>query len=875
MDWTNLRIPSTFKRQGDEHAGPCVFHPGSKDTFVVNPARETFICHKCGSLSGEVLETHARALHIWTESTGKKDGGRWANTWTWSTADGRTRTQGRLSPEAAANFGRKKEWKGHNRETCDRKTKKTGDEKKDAKLPCTCGLPEPLELLYVKQPGLLTTPSPIILTEGASSADHVLRREIKVGAVGHFAGKTCPASLARFPKGTTFHVWPDADAPGAVQAVKVADVVTAAGFEVDVLDPVVLFAHLPEAPKNADAGDWTPKSDDPLAEVLAAAVDLETFRERLPAPDAAPATSGSGFPAGVDAALDALTSGGLGAVAARLEELVNAVSAAALTGTSLIAVQAAAIARLKSNLQMGVPEARAIVMKAIQDCGAVDDDTKQGTGLEWDEVEPAEVAVPLDRILDQLVEQLGRFLHLPDGAADVIATWIAWTYVEPLSPILPTLAISSPTKGCGKTLLLDVISVFVERPFDSATVTPAAIFRTIEAAHPTMLLDEADRWMKQDATGEKVAILNAGHRRGGSATRCVGEDYEPRRFRVDSPRAIAGIGDFLPDTLADRSITLTLERKPRTVRLESFRLDRRPAPELRGQLKRWSEDCGVEFAACDPNMGRMDNREADNWRQLFGVADQARGGWSARIRRAAEQVQGRAEKRTTKAAYPEMLLIDCRTIFDTRRLDRILSKDLDLALRGLDERPWDTMRSGKGLTSQARGRWLSSFGINSVKLEPEHLQGYERDQFSAAWESYALHPQIKPGEPGELGSVDSTHPGFPSSPGSRRGAPAIIQPEPAYVMKHRAIDLGDPEQVARLKADAFPTPAELDQVLDQDEQFMNELDRLRLDPDHYETLRDRLQPLIYDELPLDPEEWPMAAVWLACGVSLATIKGES
>ena len=95
--------------------------------------------------------------------------------------DGRTRTQGRLSPEAAANFGRKKEWKGHNRETCDRKTKKTGDEKKDAKLPCTCGLPEPLELLYVKQPGLLTTPSPIILTEGASSADHVLRREMKVG----------------------------------------------------------------------------------------------------------------------------------------------------------------------------------------------------------------------------------------------------------------------------------------------------------------------------------------------------------------------------------------------------------------------------------------------------------------------------------------------------------------------------------------------------------------------------------------------------------------------------------------------------------------------------------------------------------------------
>ena len=68
---------------------------------------------------------------------------------------------------------------------------------------------------------------------------------------------------------------------------------------------------------------------------------------------------------------------------------------------------------------------------------------------------------------------------------------------------------------------------------------------------------------------------------------------------------------------------------------------RRPAPELRGQLKRWSEDCGAAFAAGEPNMGGMVNREADNWRQIFGVADQAGGGWSARIRQAAEKVQGR------------------------------------------------------------------------------------------------------------------------------------------------------------------------------------------------------------------------------------------
>ena len=439
---------------------------------------------------------------------------------------------------------------------------------------------------------------------------------------------------------------------------------------------------------------------------------------------------------------------------------------------------------------------------------------------------------------------------------------------------MPGLAISSPTKGCGKSLLLDVISVFVERPFDSSTVTPAAIFRTIEAAHPTMLLDEADQWMKNDATGEKTAILNAGHRRGGSATRCVGEDYEPRRFRVDSPRAIAGIGDFMPPTIADRSIIITLEKKPRGARLASFRSDRHPAPELRGQLKRWAEDHGHEFAAHDPDMGEVVNREADNWRPLYGVADQAGGEWSKRIRQDSEKVRGRAAERTKAESFPEMLLMDCREVFNNRGGDRIVSKELDQALRELDDRPWDTMRSGKGLSAQARGRWLNSFGINSTTLEPEHLKGYERAAFEAAWESYAGTPCTNRGNRGNRGGLDPTPHGSHGSTVQDQDAPPI-HPEPAAVMKPRAIDLGDPEQVARLKADAFPTPAELDQVLDQDEQFMNELDRLRLDPDQYETLRDRLQPLIYDELPIDPKEWPMAAVWLACGVSLTSIKGES
>ena len=57
-------------------------------------------------------------------------------------------------------------------------------------------------------------------------------------------------------------------------------------------------------------------------------------------------------------------------------------------------------------------------------------------------------------------------------------------------------------------------------------------------------------------------LINAGHRRGAQAIRCVGE---PARMRVEAfpafcPVALAGIGD-LPDTVVDRAIVIPMRRR--------------------------------------------------------------------------------------------------------------------------------------------------------------------------------------------------------------------------------------------------------------------------------------------------------------------------
>jgi len=63
----------------------------------------------------------------------------------------------------------------------------------------------------------------------------------------------------------------------------------------------------------------------------------------------------------------------------------------------------------------------------------------------------------------------------------------------------PRLSISSPTKGCGKTTLLDVLSRLVLRPLLAPNVTPAAVFRVIERDNSCLLIDEADKFQFEDA----------------------------------------------------------------------------------------------------------------------------------------------------------------------------------------------------------------------------------------------------------------------------------------------------------------------------------------------------------------------------------------
>ena len=249
---------------------------------------------------------------------------------------------------------------------------------------------------------------------------------------------------------------------------------------------------------------------------------------------------------------------------------------------------------------------------------------------------------------------------LPVNSAETVALWALHTHCFNSFGHSPRAAITSPEKQCGKSTLLDVLECLVARPLPTGNATVSSIFRIIELASPTLLIDEADTFLKEN--DELRGILNTGHKRGGHILRTVGDDHEPRQFSTWAPTATAMIGR-LPDTLNDRSVVIGLRRRKPEETVRPFRSDR--ADDLRvlaRKMARWAQDHAAALSAADPDMGQLMNRVADNWRPLFAIADAAGGRWRKHARTIAQAAEAQKDDQSIRA----MLLADIRDICSTR-----------------------------------------------------------------------------------------------------------------------------------------------------------------------------------------------------------------
>jgi hypothetical protein len=87
-----------------------------------------------------------------------------------------------------------------------------------------------------------------------------------------------------------------------------------------------------------------------------------------------------------------------------------------------------------------------------------DSDPGQGRVAKIADVLPWHEPVDGDRLACTLAAAIKTYLVLTDTQVDAITLWILQTWLVGKFTIAPRLAITSPTKGCGKTTALSILS---------------------------------------------------------------------------------------------------------------------------------------------------------------------------------------------------------------------------------------------------------------------------------------------------------------------------------------------------------------------------------------------------------------------------------
>ena len=305
------------------------------------------------------------------------------------------------------------------------------------------GLPKPYPLFRL--PDLIARPDvPVLIVEGEKAAHAAGHRLPEMVAITSMHGAKSPRKTDWSPlKHRTVTVWPDADAAGAGYADTVARLARDAGAA---SVRVVALPH--DLPAGWDLADEPPHEGIDLEALVADAPEHEITSEDDSDDD-------SEFEQTVSR---------LAALQAHVYDRRRADEAARLGVRTVTLDEAVKAARASST--HGTPQ--------------------HGRALEWPEPEPWPEPVAGAALLTGIADLIKTYVSLPSALADTVALWVVMTWLHAELDISTFLNITSATKRCGKTLLMDLIGALVHRPMPTSNVTAAALFRIIEHRAPTL-----------------------------------------------------------------------------------------------------------------------------------------------------------------------------------------------------------------------------------------------------------------------------------------------------------------------------------------------------------------------------------------------------
>ena len=373
-----------------------------------------------------------------------------------------------------------------------------------------------------------------------------------------------------------------------------------------------------------------------------------------------------------------------------------------------------------------------------------------------DVIEKGSEPIDLAELLDDIVALIKRFMYLGDREIDLLAVWVAHTYIYMREIHTPYLWITSPARRCGKSLLLEILELLVRDPYRMSGGSIAALTRIMNEKKPTLLLDEIDNQFLfgTEYVAKLSMLLNDGWKQGARTTvvqRTKGGSFELEEFDSYVPKSFAGIGANLPEATLDRSIPIKLHARPKAEKKERFRIKYvgDDFAAIKERLEVWAAETTCdELDVLSEQPDELSDRAQNIFEILFMITKEAGPVWLKKVQEASVEVMNSMEESKPKGI---LLLEACWEVFEsksqkaTRDPNRISSEMLVTEIRdaGKGESVWGP--DGHNLNATQLANELKEFRVKrkttTIRINGTNVKGWQRSQFIKAWESYC--PDIK------------------------------------------------------------------------------------------------------------------------------------
>ena len=248
---------------------------------------------------------------------------------------------------------------------------------------------------------------------------------------------------------------------------------------------------------------------------------------------------------------------------------------------------------------------------------------------------------------------------------------------------------------------------------------------------------------KSERSEELRTFFNAGYKRGSPVIRCVGKDFEARRFDTFAAVALCGLDNGrTPDTITTRSIPIKMKSKLSTEHVEDFEVgltEVEEAARLRELLRAWWDGgtAGTALPEKVPELAGITNRRAQIAEPLRAIAHAAGGDWPDRSRRALLLLL--ATDNSDRDSVAVHLLKDIYWIFEAEKTDRLFTTEILAALHEDEATPWvrwsyrrdDPRLNASDLAQLLRPHEIAPRTIR--KKGTGQAKGYSRSDFMDAW----------------------------------------------------------------------------------------------------------------------------------------------